>query len=133
MNIINSIQKLESDIKRLDTKFRYSNINNNISNVRSNDYGEVSKDEDDEESEIIQGEESKVLQDEESKLNRVPSYQISKGVKKCSNRSKIYVSNDYESQINARNVALIHAGQFKNECIDTRVQYKAKYQEQDSI
>ena len=69
MSIINNIHKLESDIKQLDTKFRYSNINHNISNVRSNDYGEVSKDEDDEESEIIQGEESKVLQDEESKLN----------------------------------------------------------------
>ena len=45
LNIINSIHKLESDMHRLDTKFRYATINNNASNNRNmNEDVEESKD-----------------------------------------------------------------------------------------
>ena len=123
LNIINSIQKLESDIKLLDAKFRYSNTNhNNLSNSHRN--------QDDEESENEANEE-----DEESKNDvLVPHGKVKGRTDTLSNGSKRLVSCEFNSSRDARIFVPIEVSRFENKTPNLKKQkLKRWYQEQNYI
>ena len=111
MKILNSIQKLESDIKNLNTKFTYSNINQNVAYSNRNEDDQEFRNEKNE-----QDEESKVLQGNQPNNNYfVPQNRFTKQIDELPKGSKRLVPNEFNSSSDARITVPIHASQFENE------------------
>ena len=126
LNIINSIAKLESDIKCLEARTRYATINQDGIDRQMNDNEAEAKNEQDEQSEAEQ---------EESKHDIVmPHCHVRREINQLSHNSKILSSRNRILSRNARNVSLVYANNFNNEpYYFKRQQVSGRHQEQDYI
>ena len=139
LNIINSVARLESDIKCLETKFRYAMMTNQngVDRHRNDNRAEAKNqhDEEDEQSEAKQEEQSEPKQEEEFKHDIfVPRYHIRLGIDQFSNESKMLLSRKRMLSSNARIVSQIYANEFNRESnYFQKQQLNGRYQDQDYI